>query len=316
MLKRQGWRRALMGGVVGMGAVVGLLGAGIAPAQAAAAGAPKAVTSYAFTSAAGDYVGGGAKGSYTPANATIAVDGTAAGFQMSVSTAGEDWTIMLAAPRGDVLRPGVYAKAEEAPIRTGHAPGLFVFGDGRACSDVYGQFSIDQIATDPTTGDVTMLDATFTQRCSPTAPTLKGTVKYQAYPLSFAYASDPGDYIGGGQSVGYNGANSTFTLTGSADGVLQYGISGKRDDWSALIAPPTGQTLAAGQTYPTTDVGGAGVARLDFFGDGRGCSSTGQLTVTKLATDATGKVTALAATFDQHCEGGDPALHGTIHYLA
>lgn len=316
MFKGQGWRRALVGGAAGVGAVVGLLGAGTAPAQAAGSGLPKPVTSYSFTSTAGDYVGGGATSAYTPADSAISISGTAASLQVSVSRADETWTVWLAAPRGDVLRPGVYTKAEEAPNRSGHAPGLFVFGDGRSCSDVYGQFSIDQIATDPATGDVTMLDASYTQRCTPTAPALKGTVKYQAYPLSFAYTSDPEDYIGEGQSVGYRGSNSTFALTGRADTGLTYAISGKRDDWMALIAPPTGETLTAGRTYPTSDLSGDGVARLDFFGDGRGCSSTGQLTVSKIATAADGTVTALAATFVQHCNGGDPALHGTIHYLA
>ena len=29
-----------------------------------------------------------------------------------------------------------------------------------------------------------------------------------------------------------------------------------------------------------------------------------------------GNVIALSATFEQHCEGATPALHGTIHYFA
>ncbi|MFG1811750.1 hypothetical protein [Streptomyces sp. NPDC049040] len=316
MFKRQGWRRALMGGVVGVGSVIGLLSTAAAPAQAAGPGLPKPVTSYSFTSAAGDYVGGGAASSYTPADSAISIAGTADSLQVSVSRADENWTVWLAAPRGDVLRPGVYTKAEEAPIRTGHAPGLFVFGDGRACSNLYGQFSIDQIATDPATGDVTMLDASYTQRCTPTGPALKGTVKYQAYPWSFAYSGDAEDYIGQGQSAGYRGANSTFGLTGKADGVLTYSVSGKRDDWTALIAPPAGETLTAGKTYSTSELSGAGIARLDFFGDGRGCDANGELTVTKLAVDPDGAVTALAATFVQHCGSSEAALRGTIHYLA
>lgn len=316
MRKRQGWRRAVMGGVVGAGAVIGLLGAGVAPAQAAT-GTPAPVSSYKFTSAAGDYIGQGGTGSYVAPAATVNVGGTGASLVVDVSTATDDWAIDLAAPIGDVLRPGVYHDAERAPFRTGRSPGLDVSGEGRGCNEVYGQFSVNQIKTDPTTGAVTLLDATFTQHCeSATAPALTGTVKYQAYPLSYGFTSDAGDYIGGGASVTYTGATSTFTLSGTTSR-FQYGVSGKRDDWTALVAPPAGQTFAAGQTYQTTRMGDGGTAELDVFGDGRGCNtSTGDLTISKLAADPDGTITALAATFTQHCEGGTPALHGTIHYYA
>jgi hypothetical protein len=316
MFKRQGRRRALLGIAVGVGAVVGLLGAGVAPAQADA-GAPLPVTSYAFTSAAGDPIGGGAKATYKAPDSSVTLSGTAASVVLSVRSGDDNWTVDLAAPRGDVLRPGVYQNAERASFRTGRSPGLDVYGDGRGCNDVYGQFSVNQIATDPATGAVTLLDATFTQHCdSAAAPALKGTVKYQALPLSYAFTSDAGDYIGGGRSVTYTGSTSTFDLSGTASR-LGYDISGKRDDWDAIIAAPTGGQLTAGQTYTTTRSGDATDAGLDVYGDGAGCNtSTGELTVTKLVTDSSGAVTNFAATFVQHCEGGTPALHGTIHYYA
>jgi hypothetical protein len=43
---------------------------------------------------------------------------------------------------------------------------------------------------------------------------------------------------------------------------------------------------------------------------------SGELTVTKWGRAADGTVNALAATFVQHCEAGEPALRGTIHYYA
>lgn len=251
MRERQGWRRAVLGGVVAAGAVIGLLGTGVAPADAAT-GAPAAVTSYAYTSAAGDFIGQGAQNTYKAPAAAIGVEGTGAGVTASITSGGENWTVQLAAPRGDVLRPGVYQGVEEAPTRTGRAPGLYVFGDGRACDRVYGRFSVNQIETDPATGAVTLLDAGYTQHCdSATAPALTGTVKYRAYPLSYGFTSDPGDFIGGGASVHYTGSTSTFTLTGTTSG-FRYGVSGRRDDWTALVAAPAGETFAAGRTYPTT----------------------------------------------------------------
>ena len=44
-----------------------------------------------------------------------------------------------------------------------------------------------------------MLEATFVPNYgSPLAPALKGTVWFHARPLSYAFTSAPGDYIGGG----------------------------------------------------------------------------------------------------------------------
>jgi hypothetical protein len=316
MLKRHGWRRVAKGVIVGVGAAAGLLGAFTAPAQAAT-GAPKAVTSYSFTSADGDYIGQGGSGSYTAPDATVAVGGTAASLVVRVQSGSDDWTADLAAPRGDVLRPGVYRDAERAPFRTGRAPGLDVSGDGRGCNEVYGQFTINQIATDDS-GAVTLLDASFTQHCeSATAPALKGTVKFNAFPLSYHFASDPGDWVGGGVTKTYTNSTTVFGFTGAPNG-FGYSVSGLRDNWTVSFSDVSGAPLVAGRTYTTTRFGDADHARLDVGGDGRGCNeSSGTLTVTKLSTDpATGNITSLAATFTQHCENGTPALNGTIHYFA
>lgn len=314
MYARFGGRWAARGLLTGLLASVGLLGALITPAQAATA--PVAATSYQFTSTAGDYIGQGRTASYSAPTAGITVGGTGADLTLRVSGGGDDWSIELAAPRGDTLRPGVYRDAERAPFRTGRAPGLNVDGDGRGCNEVYGQFTVNQIATD-TAGAVTLLDATFTQNCEQaSAPALKGTVKYHAYPLSYAYTSDAGDYIGGGKSNSYTGSTSTFVLSGAPNGIT-YGVSGKRDDWSVRFTAPAGQKLVAGTTYQATRMGDGGTAVLDVTGDGRGCNtSTSTFTVTKLGTDAAGNVNAIAATFVQHCDGGTPALRGTIHYNA
>ena len=86
-----------------------------------------------------------------------------------------------------------------------------------------------------------------------------------------------------------------------------------------MLAPPSGQQLHVG-TY--TDAQRAafrdpGHPGLDVSGDGRGRNTlTGSFTIPQLVVDATDAVTALAATFPQHCEGAAPALHGTIRYCA
>lgn len=285
---------------------------------AAAFAAPTADTSYSFRSEAGDHIGAGQTKSYQAPPATITVSGTAASLTVRVTSGADWWSIVLAAPRGDTLRPGVYRDAERAPLRTGRAPGLDVSGNGRGCNEVFGQFTVEQIEVDPT-GSVSVLDAQFTQRCErATAPRLRGTVRFRAFPLSYRYSGEPGDFIGGGTSKSYTNATTVFSLTGTT-ARIRFAVSGQRDTWSVDLAPPAGQALAVGrypdaQRAPFREPGHPG---LDVGGNGRGCNTlTGSFTITELVTDGTGAVVALAATFEQHCDGAAPALRGTIHFYA
>jgi heat shock protein HslJ len=293
-------------------------GLSVALGSVVAWAAPTANTSYSFRSEAGDYIGAGQTQSYQSPPATITANGTAAAVTVSVTSGGDWWNIELAAPRGDVLRPGVYRDAERAAFRTGRSPGLDVFGNGRGCNEVFGQFTIDQVETDPS-GSISVLDAHFTQRCeSATAPRLLGTVHYRAFPLSYKFVSDPGDYIGGGKTKSYTNSTTVFGLSGTTAGIT-YTVSGQRDDWRVQFAPPAGQQLHVGtytdaQRAPFHDPTHPG---LEVSGDGRGCNTlTGSFKITQLVVDGTGAVKALAATYEQHCEGGAPALRGTIHYFA
>jgi hypothetical protein len=305
-------KRAVAAGAAALAALAVIL------TPAAASAAPTANTSYSFRSEAGDYIGGGQTRSYPAPPATISVSGTAADLTVAVTSGGDWWYIDLGAPRGETLHPGTFRDAERDAFRTGRSPGLDVFGNGRGCNQVFGQFTVDQIESDPS-GSIAVLDAHFTQRCeSATAPRLTGTVHYRAFPLSYHFASDAGDYIGAGQTRTYTNSTSTFGLTGTTDGIT-YTVSGQRDDWRVELAPPAGEPLHVGsytgaQRAAFREPGHPG---LDVGGDGRGCNEVaGSFTITELVTDATGAVKALAATFEQHCEGGTPALHGTIHFYA
>jgi hypothetical protein len=243
------------------------------------------------------------------------MSGTASYLTMTVTSGSEVWRINLAAPSGETLHPGTYYNAERAGFRTGRAPGLDVNGDGRGCNDVYGNFAINQIATD-SSGNVTLLDATFTQNCeSGTAPPLNGIVRYQMQPLTYSFVSDAGDYIGQGATKSYTGATTIFGLSGSLSN-LTFTVSGLRDTWRVQLVAPQGQQLQAGTTYSgatRAPIQGTGPG-LSVSGDSRGCNTlTGDFTVNAIQADSQGNVTALAATFNQHCEGAAPGLHGTIN---
>ncbi|WP_030667475.1 hypothetical protein [Streptomyces rimosus] len=312
----QRWRRSVGGAAVALCTAVGLGGA-LAPPAAAASG-PTPVTSYTYTSVAGDYIGQGRAGTYREPAATITVGGDARYATIRVSNT-EDWQdwwdIELAAPKGEQLHPGVYRNAERAAFRTGRTPGLDVGGNGRGCNTVYGQFTVHQIATDAA-GVITMLDASYTQNCeSATAQPLKGTVKYRALPLSYAYKSEAGDPIGQGKSVTHTGATSLFRLTDSYAGGVSFEAEGKREHWTVVIRPPSGERLTAGRTYQVT--GAAGGAALEVYANGRACSNApGEFTVDRLYFTDEGKAAGLSARYRHSCGGGAGSLTGTLHYAA
>lgn len=271
-------------------------------------------TVFSYASAPGDYIGAGQSGVYTPKNAVFSIRGTGDSVTVYVDAKdGARWSIDLAAPNGTRLSPGGLYKVERAAFRSGRSGGLDVSGNSRGCNQVWGEVGVRQVAYDAD-GQVASLEANFTQRCeNDDAPELSGVVRYEMPQLSLRLDSDPGDYIGQEIEKSYYNDTSVFALVGTRNG-LQYAASGQRDDWLALIAPPTGRTLRAGN-YRTARFADATHAGFDFFGNGRGCNqTTGTLRIYAITSDSDGRIKTLAADFEQHCEGGTAALRGSIRY--
>lgn len=167
--------RALWGRVV-VGAVLAAPMAGVAataPAQAMA----ETETYFSYASQPGDYIGQGQTATLT-APTEFAIGGTAGSLSFSADTGSEWWDVTLAAPRGEQLTTGVYENAARAPFN-GTQPGLSVSSTGRGCNTTKGRFTVYAISAD-TSGQITSLDAEFTQFCDGGAGALTGTVKYAA----------------------------------------------------------------------------------------------------------------------------------------
>lgn len=135
---------------------------------------------------------------------------------------------------------------------------------------------------------------------------------------SLSMTSDEGDYIGQGQSYAYSTqAGDRLDVYGNESGqVVSVAVNGANGDWWYLdLAAPSGQSLAPGvyanaTRYPFNEPNEPG---LSVSGNGRGCNVlTGSFTVNEVAFGPQGYVQALDATFEQHCEGMDPALRGRI----
>jgi hypothetical protein len=137
---------------------------------------------------------------------------------------------------------------------------------------------------------------------------------------AFTLDSEPGDYIGQGQTFTFTSENATITAATLPDGGVELaavqGANVHRFD--ADIAPPLGGTLTPGTTYPTARAAtDASTAGLDVYGDGRGCNmANGSLHLIELTLGGGGTtIASFAATYENHCEDGSaPALFGELRY--
>ena len=208
-------------------------------------------TSLWFASQNGESIGQGATASFVAPTSTVRVSGTSAFATVSVDdpASGQWWSVVVAAPPGEVLRVGTYPGAVRATSRGAGQPGLDVYGSGRGCNTLTGDFAVNGIATNPD-GSIASLDVTFNQHCEGGPTTLTGRVRVNAPAVAPRAASTT--VLGGG--TGSDGAvGLTATVSGGS-------------------GTPTGQvTFREGSTtLGTSTVGGDGTAYLLVPGLPRG----------------------------------------------
>lgn len=134
------------------------------------------------------------------------------------------------------------------------------------------------------------------------------------------FRSESGDYIGGGRTFRYLEHDGDFTLGGNSRGGASLSFNGE-DYWNARFGPPEGVPFTIGhydnaQRFPFADADKPG---LDVSGAGRGCNTlSGNFDVLQLVSSSNGSFSRLAIDYEQHCEGGAPALYGEVrvNYLA
>ena len=149
---------------------------------------------------------------------------------------------------------------------------------------------------------------------------MHGTAWAQTQEAYFAFTSDPGDYIGGGEQRSFTLDTATFQTQGSQDNnqvaITLLPFAG--GFWHLHFAAPAGQILAPG-VYPGATrwpFQSPGEPGLDVSGDGRGCNTlTGSFEVLDAVFGTAGYVERFHATFEQHCEGASPALRGEVRIV-
>lgn len=139
---------------------------------------------------------------------------------------------------------------------------------------------------------------------------------------SLFFNSQPGDWVGQGMVKTWTDADGSFSASADTTGnhvAINFSGNGfPSSDWWYLDFDAAGTAaLAPGYygnatRYPFNATNANG---LNVSGDGRGSNTlTGNFTVKQANFGAGGTVTGFSADFEQHSEGGTPALFGTINY--
>ena len=123
---------------------------------------------------------------------------------------------------------------------------------------------------------------------------------------------EPGDYI-----VGASNIDVPVSTPAPAGATLSFRAA--TDGWTVDLGSPTADRLTPGlyEGAVRTPFRTPGTPGIDVTGQGRGCNTqAGRFLVDQAQYGADGTVQSFAARFEQHCEGLDPALFGTVAWNA
>ncbi len=139
------------------------------------------------------------------------------------------------------------------------------------------------------------------------------------------YKSDPGDYIGRGETVTLTQDDVDFSVSRNFDNGVRFYLNNFNHAlpteyiwWNLDFAAPDSVPLEVGtyenaSRFPVQDYS---VPGLSHSGSGRGCSTlTGRFEVQEITyVEDNEAVLSFAADYEQHCEGAKPALRGAIRF--
>jgi hypothetical protein len=123
--------------------------------------------------------------------------------------------------------------------------------------------------------------------------------------------SQPGDFVGQGQSYSYVQSTTTFR---QAWGV---GTDIAVDTWTVQLGAPKGGRVQVGTYTGATSSLVGNNPYISITGTGHGCNtSTGSFTVLAVTYDQSGFLLSLHATFQQACLGATAGLSGEVFFFA
>ena len=238
-----------------------------------------------WVSSAGDYIGQGRSETYAPWNSRwdVVLEPSVQRLEFVITSLDDagvsTWRLWFQAPSGQQLQGGTnYTGATRAPFNT-TTPGLSVFGNGRGCNQVVGEFNLRELVLGP--GNVVeRVSLDFTHHCEmASAPPLTGSLEYSRTGLP-TMAFDK-------TSLRFAGVLSSLkglpTLVATGPQVVRLTQSGAGTvSWTATpsvpwlsVTPSSGSgsatlTIGVSSSYPAVQVPPSGTAMIAFSMAGAG----------------------------------------------
>ena len=228
-----------------------------------------------WASSEGDYIGQGRSETYAPWNSRwdVVFEPTVQRLEIVITSLDDAWVsawrLWFQAPIGQQLQGGTnYTGATRAPFNT-TTPGVSVFGNGRGCNQVVGEFNLRELVLGP--GDaVERVSLDFTHHCEfEAAPPLTGSLEYSRTGLptmaldktSLKFRWATGRNNGSGVSSAADRGAQVVRLTqtepghGDVDGDVQSALAAESPRRRAAGRPSTAQRVPCWRALP---VGGSG----------------------------------------------------------
>lgn len=305
-----------------------------------------------FDSDPGDWIGQGNTWSYTSANGKLSVGATGVNLSTHVAAV-ENWSGDVRLPQSlERLQVGTWTGLTRTPFNNPATGGIDWSVDWRGCNATLGSVTIDTVRYISAALDA--IDFSFEQYCDG-GPALRGRIHWRAdtpparpqlppgpiLPIppdlwapppgvtpasgnSVFFQSDSGDWVGQGQNFLYTSPPAEIDVITDnptlSEGHATIGVFQPNAEWYGDLQVPDGlHELRVGYypdvaRYPFHDPGRGG---FDWSGNHNGCNNvSGWFVIDAVRYDDVGKLTALDARFEQHCEGVTPALHGAIRWRA
>ena len=245
-------------------------------------------TALYFSSSSGDYIGAGQQRFYESPQVNFAVhsnsSSSAVGFSVTNFAASPSiwWYLDFAAPNNAPLVPGTYLNAVRYPFQSSSQAGLSLYGDGRGCNTLTGEFTVREAVY--SAGTVVSFAADFIQHCEGGSASAHGGIRYNSSvtnPVPGLSSLSPTSVPSG----------SAFTLTVNGANF----IPGSYVQWNGGGRPT--QFVSSAQlnaAIPAGDLTASGSAVVTVFNPGQGGGTSNSLGVS--ITNPLPKLTSITPT--------------------
>jgi hypothetical protein len=292
----------------------------------------------------GDPVGMGTTATYTQADAVIEIKTNGAGLDINV-LGDERWTLLVQPMAGQTrIEPGYYPGLRQPSLRNAARGGVAFYGEGRACNTPLGSVAVDGATYAGTA--LVALDLRFEQHCEGfAASAMRGSIHWRsddpttppgpvnppptslwqppagATPANGSYVylqSDPGDYIGGGQTLLYSAPTTSVKVSEINGGGIQIivgddALQGHEGTFVPMISLTRLEPGYYGQLQ-RWPFGNPARGSMDWTSMLRGCNTLDGWFVVDDIVYSSGALSKLELRFEQHCDGAVEALRGRIRW--